>query len=145
MNIKGLARTKLAKSVLDAGWSNFLSILTNKAENAGLLVVPVSAHNTSQECSSCGEKVAKKLHVRWHSCPHCGCSLGRDHNAAINIQNRAVGHPALKAQLMSDGIPGVSEKPTLPYRVSVGVCHVNTSLRSGDYLATDQQMVILSR
>jgi len=113
LNIKGLARTKLALSVLDAGWSNFLSILTNKAENAGLLVVPVSAHNTSQDCSSCGEKVPKKLHIRWHNCPNCGCSLGRDHNAAINIKNRAVGHPVLKAQLMSDGIPGVAEKPTL--------------------------------
>jgi len=113
LNIKGLARTKLAKSVLDAGWSNFLSILTNKAAKAGLLVVSVSARNTTQDCSSCGEKVPKKLHVRWHNCPHCGCSLDRDHNAALNIKNRAVGHPVLKAQLMSDGMPGVAEKPTL--------------------------------
>jgi len=114
LNVKGLARTKLAKSVLDAGWSSFLSILTNKAVNAGLLAVPVSAHNTSQDCSNCGEKVPKKLHIRWHDCPYCGCSLDRDHNAAINIKNRAVGQPVLKAQLMSDGIPGVTEKPT-PY------------------------------
>ncbi|NER47977.1 MAG: transposase [Symploca sp. SIO1A3] len=113
LNIKGLARTKLAKSVLDAGWSNFLSILTNKAEKAGLLVVPVSAHNTSLDCSSCGEKVPKKLHIRWHNCPHCGCSLDRDHNAAINIKNRAVGHPVLKAQLTSEAVAGVPEKPTL--------------------------------
>jgi len=114
LNVKGLARTKLAKSVLDAGWSSFLLILANKAANAGLLAVPVSAHNTSQDCSNCGEKVPKKLHIRWHDCPHCGCSLDRDRNAAINIKNRAVGHPVLKAQLMSDGIPGVAEKPT-PY------------------------------
>jgi len=98
LNVKGLARTRLAKSVLDAGWSSFLWILTNKAENAGLLVVPVSAHNTSQDCSKCGEKVAKKLHIRWHECPHCGCGLDRDHNAAINIKQRAVGHSVLKAQ-----------------------------------------------
>ncbi|MEP0789867.1 RNA-guided endonuclease InsQ/TnpB family protein [Funiculus sociatus] len=98
LNVKGLARTRLAKSVLDAGWSSFLSILATKAENAGLLVVPVSAHNTSQNCSNCGEKVPKKLHVRWHDCPDCGCSLDRDHNAAINIKNRAEGHPVLKAQ-----------------------------------------------
>jgi putative transposase len=114
LNVKGLARTRLAKSVLDAGWSSFLSILTNKAVNAGLSVVTVSAYNTSQDCSSCGEKVPKKLHERWHDCPNCGCSLDRDHNAAINIRNRAVGHPVLKAQSMSDGIPGVAEKPT-PY------------------------------
>jgi putative transposase len=114
LNVKGLARTRLAKSVLDAGWSSFLSILTNKAVNAGLLVVPVSAHNTSQDCSNCGEKVPKKLHIRWHDCPHCGCSKDRDHNAAINIKNRAVGQSVLKAQLMSYADAGVAEKPT-PY------------------------------
>jgi len=98
LNVKGLARTRLAKSVLDAGWSNFLLILTNKAENAGLLVIPVSAHNTSQDCSNCGERRTKKLHIRWHDCPNCWCSLDRDYNAAINIKNRAVGHSVLKAQ-----------------------------------------------
>jgi putative transposase len=118
LNVKGLAHTRLAKSVLDAGWSSFLSILTNKAENAGLLVVPVSAHNTSQDCSNCGEKVPKKLHIRWHDCPCCGCSLDRDHNAAINIKNRAVGQPVLKAQLMSYAIAGVAEKPT-PYCIQL--------------------------
>ena len=113
LNVKGLARTKLAKSVLDAGWKAFLSILANKAENAGLLVVPVSAHNTSQDCSNCGEKVPKKLHIRWHDCPHCGCSLDRDHNAAINVKKRAEGHPVLKAHRVSEAIAGVGEKPTL--------------------------------
>ncbi|MGB7059760.1 MAG: transposase [Geitlerinemataceae cyanobacterium] len=103
VNIKGLARTRLAKSVLDAGWSNFLSILTNKAENAGLLVIPVKASGTSQDCSNCGVKVPKKLHERWHNCTHCGCSLDRDRNAALNIKNRAVGHSVLKAKsLLSD-------------------------------------------
>ncbi|EGJ33076.1 MULTISPECIES: RNA-guided endonuclease TnpB family protein [Moorena] len=98
LNVKGMAKSRLAKSVLDAGWSSFLTILTNKAENAGLLAVPVSAQNTSQNCSNCGKKVPKKLHVRWHDCPHCGCSLDRDHNAAINIKNRAEGQSVLKAQ-----------------------------------------------
>lgn len=96
LNVKGLARTRLAKSILDAGWSTFLSILTNKAENAGLLVIPVTASGTSQDCSSCGVKVPKKLHERLHDCPNCGCSLDRDHNAARNIRKRAEGHPVLK-------------------------------------------------
>ncbi|MBC6433965.1 IS200/IS605 family element transposase accessory protein TnpB [Nostoc sp. HG1] len=98
LNVKGLAQTRLAKSILDAGWSSFLSILTNKAENAGLCVIPVKASGTSQDCSSCGVKVPKKLHIRWHDCPNCGCSLDRDHNAARNIRNRAVGHSVLKAK-----------------------------------------------
>ena len=104
LNVKGMAKSRLAKSVLDAGWSSFLTILTSKALNAGLLAVPVSAQNTSQNCSNCGKKVPKKLHVRWHDCPHCGCSLDRDHNAAINIKNRAAGQSVLKAQrLLSNG------------------------------------------
>jgi len=103
LNIKGISKSRLSKSVHDAGWGNFLSILTNKAENAGLLVIPVNPKNTSQDCSNCGAKVPKKLHERWHNCPHCGCSLDRDHNAAINIKNRAVGHSVLKAKsLLSD-------------------------------------------
>ncbi|MFN6560746.1 MAG: RNA-guided endonuclease InsQ/TnpB family protein [Nostoc sp. ChiSLP01] len=97
LNIKGLSRSRLSKSVHDAGWGNFLSILTTKAENAGLLVIPVKASGTTQECSSCGAKVPKKLHERWHKC-ECGCSLGRDHNAAIVIKNRSEGHPDLKAR-----------------------------------------------
>jgi putative transposase len=113
LNVKGLARTRLAKSILDAGWASFLSILTNKAANAGLLVIPVKASGTSQDCSSCGVKVSKKLHERWHSCPHCGCSLDRDHNAAINIKKRAVGHSVLKAHRVSEAIAGFGEKPTL--------------------------------
>ena len=103
LNVKGLARTQLAKSIYDASWSSFLSKLTIKAENAGLLVIPVNAYNTSKNCSSCGAEVQKKLHERWHDCPGCGCSLNRDHNAAINIKNRTEGHPVLKAQrLLSD-------------------------------------------
>ncbi|MCC5630119.1 transposase [Nostoc sphaeroides CHAB 2801] len=98
LNIKGLSKSKLAKSVHDAGWSSFLSILANKAENAGLLVIAVNPKNTSQDCSNCGAKVPKKLHERWHSCPHCSCNLDRDHNAAINIKKRAVGHSVLKAK-----------------------------------------------
>ena len=92
-----MARTNKAKSIHDAGWSSLLSILANKAEKAGLLVIGVSAYNTSQDCSSCGVKVPKELSERWHSCAY-GCELDRDHNAAINIMNRGAGQPLLKAK-----------------------------------------------
>ncbi|MDY6938367.1 MAG: transposase, partial [Cyanobacteriota bacterium] len=97
LNIKGLARTRLAKSILDAGWGQFLSILTNKAANAGLLTVAVNPRNTSVNCSNCGAKVPKKLKDRTHSCPKCGYTADRDENAAINILKLAVGHPVNKA------------------------------------------------
>jgi putative transposase len=99
LNIKGLAKTRLAKSVNDAGWGQFISILTVKAENAGLKVVAINPNGTSQECSSCGHKVKKPLSQRIHNCPNCNISLCRDLNAAINIKNR--GTHDLKAQIMS--------------------------------------------
>ena len=99
LNIKGLAKSRLAKSVNDAGWGQFISILTVKAENAGLKVVAINPNGTSQECSSCGNKVKKPLSQRMHNCPVCYTSLCRDLNAAINILNR--GTHDLKAQIMS--------------------------------------------
>jgi putative transposase len=78
----------LAKSIADAGWSAFLAILAFKAVSAGKRVVAVDPAFTSQICSGCGVIVSKGLSVRWHSCPECGTSLHRDHNAARNIQWR---------------------------------------------------------
>jgi putative transposase len=77
----------LAKSIQDAGWSQFLSILAFKAACAGKRVVAVPPAYTSQRCSGCGVVVYKGLSVRWHSCPDCGTSLHRDHNAARNIES----------------------------------------------------------
>lgn len=90
LNIRGLAKTKLAKSILDAGWGGFMTIVEAVAVKRGLHVVKVSPHGTSQDCSSCGTKVPKTLSVRTHQCPNCGLSMDRDENAAINILNRAL-------------------------------------------------------
>jgi putative transposase len=78
----------LAKSMQDAGWSAFLSILSFKAACAGRRVIAVNPAFTSQTCSGCGVLVYKGLSVRWHACPDCGTSLHRDHNAAKNIERR---------------------------------------------------------
>jgi putative transposase len=78
----------LAKSISDAGWGAFLTILAFKAASAGKRVVAVDPAFTSQTCSGCGVVVHKGLSVRWHACPECGTSLHRDHNAARNIQWR---------------------------------------------------------
>lgn len=87
LNIKGMVRHKyLSKSVSDAAWGMFLSILKSKAENAGRRYREVSPNGTSQRCSGCGETVKKSLSTRIHRCPFCGLLLDRDINAAINIQ-----------------------------------------------------------
>ncbi|MEM6751637.1 MAG: transposase [Cyanobacteria bacterium P01_C01_bin.38] len=101
LNVKGLARTRLAKSIHDAGWSQFVNILTFKAENAGLRVIAVSPNGTSQECSSCGHVVKKPLSQRMHNCPVCHTSICRDWNAAINIRNRGTHDLSKQSQFMS--------------------------------------------
>jgi putative transposase len=117
LNIQGIARSRMAKSTHDAGWGQFLQILSIKAERAGLMTIAVNPNGTTQDCSNCGQKVPKMLQDRWHVCPDCGGSLDRDQNAAINIKHRAVGHPVFKAQEMPDGMPGVTEKPA-PYALA---------------------------
>ncbi len=92
LNIRGMLRNHpLAKSISDAGWGLFLGILIAKAASAGRVVVEVNPAGTSQVCAQCGETVPKRLAVRWHSCPYCGCELHRDHNAALNILKRGGG------------------------------------------------------
>ncbi len=113
LNIKGLAKTRMSKSILDAGWGEFLSIVTCKAESAGKLSVGVNPNGTTQNCSNCGTKVPKTIEDRWHSCPVCGLEMDRDINAAINIKNIAVGRTVIKAQDMPYAIAGFTEKPAL--------------------------------
>ena len=88
LNVRGLARSVLAKSVHDAAWSTFRHWLACKAEDAGRQVVEVNPRGTSQSCSSCGSVASEKLSlaVRWFKCAACGLSLDRDVNAARNIK-----------------------------------------------------------
>ena len=91
LNTAGMVRNPgLAKSISDAGWAQFITILTTKAEEAGLVVVVVNPAGTSQVCSGCGRMVPKTLSDRWHTCPYedCGLSLQRDHNSARALLNR---------------------------------------------------------
>ena len=84
LNIKGLARSMLAKPIGDVGWQSFLMILSDKAAEAGRQIVRVNPNGTSQRCI-CGTLVPKTLQDRWHACPHCQLSVPRDHAAALEI------------------------------------------------------------
>lgn len=92
LNIKGMVcNHHLSKSISDAGWGQFLGILSSKAEEAAKRAVDVNPYRTSQDCSRCGEAVDKPLLERWHLCLNCGLSIPRDHNSAINILNLGLG------------------------------------------------------
>ena len=88
LTITRLVHGNLAKSILDAGWGYLVQRLTHKAASAGRVVVLVDPRYTSKTCSGCGRVFeGLTLKDRWVDC-HCGVSLDRDHNAAINVFNR---------------------------------------------------------
>ncbi|WP_293060720.1 transposase [Okeania sp. SIO2B3] len=91
LNIRGLAKnTKLSKSIYDVAWGAFIEKLNAVAAVRGVHLIKINPHNTSQNCSNCGQKVPKTLSVRIHSCPKCQVVLDRDENVAINILNKAL-------------------------------------------------------
>ncbi|MCP2010428.1 IS605 OrfB family transposase [Duganella sp. HSC-15S17] len=90
----GLAKTSMAKSALDAGWSSFRNKLAYKAVKHGAWFVEVNERFTSQTCSNCGALPGSRpkgiagLGVREWQCSDCGCVHDRDLNAALNILRR---------------------------------------------------------
>jgi len=90
LNIKGMVKNHhLAKSISDAGWSQFILILTSKAESAGRVVIKVNPSYTSQDCSRCGHRNRITLATRIYRCSRCDLVIHRDRNGALNVKGRA--------------------------------------------------------
>ncbi|MET9409118.1 RNA-guided endonuclease TnpB family protein [Streptomyces sp. NPDC002935] len=116
--VKGLARTRLAKSVHDAGWSAFVTMLEYKAARYGRQFHRIDRFEpTSQVCSVCGVKDGPKpLNVRAWTCGACGAVLDRDINAAVNVAKAAgLAATACGAQVRRAPVPAQrSEAGTHP-------------------------------
>lgn len=87
LNVAGLKKSNLGKSISDAGWSEFVRQLEYKSKWYGKSFVKIDRfYPSSQICSSCGHKDGKKsLDVREWTCSNCGEHHDRDLNAAINV------------------------------------------------------------
>jgi IS605 OrfB family transposase len=85
--VAGLSRTRLAKSIHDAGWSGFVAMLEYKAARYGRTFARIGRFEpTSQVCSACGVKDGPKpLSVRTWKCAACRTVHDRDVNAARNV------------------------------------------------------------
>lgn len=106
VNASALAKTRMAKSVLDASWTTFRSQLRYKASRHGAVYIEADERFTSQVCSCCGgipgssPKGMGGLEIRHWECSYCGALHDRDVNAAVNILR--VG---LERQPLAGGIP----------------------------------------
>ena len=109
-----LAQTRMAKSVLDAGWSRFRDMLAWKLRlRSGGMLLEVSEHHTTQTCSECGRLPSSRprgiagLGIREWTCDDCGAVHDRDVNAAKNILRcglTALAEGALTSRLGSPGL-----------------------------------------
>src|SRR6266403_677778 len=106
VNAAGLAKTRLAKSVLDAGWASFRHMLRYKATTHGAWYEEVNESFSSRVCSFCASETGPKgvadLGIRRWVCAECGVSHDRDINSALNILFRS-GH-----RTPVEGIPALS-------------------------------------
>lgn len=86
-----LVKTQMAKSALDAGWSQLKTMLEQKCQRAGVVFEVVNETYTTQACSCCGSLSASSpkgragLRIRDWTCVDCGTAHDRDINAARNI------------------------------------------------------------
>ncbi|MBB5121956.1 transposase [Streptomyces eurocidicus] len=110
LNVRGLARTRLAKSVHDAGWAQFVMFCEYKATRRGRDFAKVDRHfPSSQICSACGHRDGPKpLHVRQWTCPNCKTRHDRDWNAGRNVRNE--GRRILAATAPSTPGPGARRR-----------------------------------
>jgi IS605 OrfB family transposase len=126
-----LIKTNMAKSVFDAGWSQFKTMLDHKCHQAGVVFEVVDESYTTQICSHCGSipegrpKGIAGLGIREWTCVDCGTAHDRDINAARNIL--AAGHRRLAVGIPSNS----SEEGCQHYAGRVLACSQIPKLPSG--------------
>ena len=100
-----LAKTKMAKSVYDAGWSQLKTMLEYKCAHAGIVFKVVNEAYTTRACSACGSLSGPQgvngLRIRDWECVECGVLHDRDVNAARNIRSLAAGHCRLAVGILA--------------------------------------------
>jgi putative transposase len=114
MDLRGPSRSRLSKSILDAGWGMLRHMSSYKQRSRGQRYVEVPTRDTTQSCSVCGEKANPPLTIndRVFQCPR-GHVEDRDVNAARNVLNRAlaiVGRGTPESKPVETGPPPTSSR-----------------------------------
>jgi putative transposase len=115
LNVKGMLKSNLSKSISDSGWSKFLEYLEYKANWYGRTFIKVDRFfPSSKQCHSCGYKNENlSLKDRYWTCPSCGKMHDRDTNASINLYLVGLERPEftpveiLKGSLKQEALPSI--------------------------------------
>ena len=121
LNVAGMARTNLARSVLDVGCGMFRHMMTYKSQKFGSqLVVANRWFPSTKTCSRCGHLRDMPMGKEIYRCDACGLTIGRDLNAAINLQK----YPRLVGNLDAQ----VSRTPVESQPLLDGMSHLASRL-----------------
>jgi putative transposase len=120
LNVTGMMKNHyLAKSIGDAGWSSFMTMLKTKALSRGKNVIEIGRFDPSSKmCSQCGYIYNLKLSERTWTCSKCGTAHDREWNAAKNIKQFG---------LIKTGVPTDSGELT-PMEISLAGCLINEGI-----------------
>jgi len=125
LNVRGLIRSILAKSVSDTSPGEIRRLLAYKTRwYGGKLAFADRFYPSSQLCSNCGGRKPMPLHLRVYECPSCGFVDNRDHNAAVNLEPQklvAVGSPETQNACLSLEVQAAKPVPDGDTGIAVDV------------------------
>lgn len=116
-------KSGLNRSILDAGWAQFATILAAKAEEAGRQIVKVNPRYTSQTCHECGHIDARNRKGASFVCLACGHADHADVNAARNVLRAGLAHPAdtLPEKMLAADVSEVTDRTPGGTGIACGV------------------------
>jgi putative transposase len=121
----------LAKSISDAGWSQYTQWLDYYGKIWDKAVVAINPAYTSQDCSNCGHRVKKTLSTRTHSCPNCKIEICRDTNAALNILQKGMRFLGVEWQNGTSGHEGSASQEGKTEEKTASTIEEQSTIASG--------------
>ena len=125
-----MQQDKNSRNITAMSWYETLQAFERHGEKNGCHVVLVDPDGTTKQCANCGVETEKPLWVREHSCPSCGFTNDRDHNAALEVQQRGLERLGVAFEQSELGL-GQSEATPAETATAAGTRHRDAMLASG--------------
>ena len=117
-----MRQEKNSRNIAAMSWYQTLKAFERHGKKNGCHVVLVDPDGTTKQCANCGVETEKPLWVREHSCPSCGFTTDRDHNASLETHQRGLEKLGVEFEQSALGL-GQSEPTSVETGISEGTCH----------------------
>ncbi|MFB6299078.1 MAG: RNA-guided endonuclease InsQ/TnpB family protein, partial [Halobacteriales archaeon] len=117
-----MQQDRSSRNIAAMSWYQTIQAFKRHGEKNGCHVVVVDPDGTTKQCADCGDETAKPLWVREHSCPSCGFTTNRDHNASLETHQRGLEKLGVEFEQSEVGL-GQSEQMSVETGVTAGRRH----------------------